>query len=277
MPIVDLGRVVGKDGAPGKDGVPVVNLLANSDWRIKKNIINQRGQDSYTANDYFIDRWKSWSTDSDFTVVICNGYIEINNNTGNNTTIYQRLVKGVLDENKKYTLAYKTVEGTTKIKGGGVITYGTSYDSVQIVVQPNTTLRLEWAAFYEGTYTADTLPPYVPPKYTTEFAECLGYYRQIKQAYFPVAIHNTSNRRFVISIPIDIPMVDNDIVATGVIVSPPKYLRANGTTYELNDLVVVDTTVYNGSIHLIIQTSTEIPNAHAGFIGESTFAISKDL
>ena len=40
---------------------------------------------------------------------------------------------------------------------------------------------MRWAALYEGEYTADTLPPYVPKGYAEELAECQRY-------YFPVLI-----------------------------------------------------------------------------------------
>ena len=36
-----------------------------------------------------------------------------------------------------------------------------------------------WAAIYEGTYTADTLPPYVPKGYGAELLECQRYYREL--------------------------------------------------------------------------------------------------
>ena len=39
---------------------------------------------------------------------------------------------------------------------------------------------VRWAALYEGEYTAETLPPYVPKGYAAELAECLRYYRKIK-------------------------------------------------------------------------------------------------
>lgn len=39
---------------------------------------------------------------------------------------------------------------------------------------------VRWAALYEGEYTAETLPPYVPKGYASELAECLRYYRKIK-------------------------------------------------------------------------------------------------
>lgn len=39
---------------------------------------------------------------------------------------------------------------------------------------------VSWAALYEGEYTAEILPPYVPKGYAAELAECLRYYRKIK-------------------------------------------------------------------------------------------------
>lgn len=39
---------------------------------------------------------------------------------------------------------------------------------------------VRWAALYEGEYTAETLPAYVPKGYAAELAECLRYYRKIR-------------------------------------------------------------------------------------------------
>ena len=36
-----------------------------------------------------------------------------------------------------------------------------------------------WAALYEGAYTADALPPYVPKGYAAELLECMRYYRTL--------------------------------------------------------------------------------------------------
>lgn len=41
------------------------------------------------------------------------------------------------------------------------------------------TYTIKWAALYEGTYTADTLPPYVPKGYAAELAECQRYYELV--------------------------------------------------------------------------------------------------
>ena len=41
-------------------------------------------------------------------------------------------------------------------------------------------ITVKCMALYEGEYTAETLPPYVPKGYAAELAECLRYYRKIK-------------------------------------------------------------------------------------------------
>ena len=61
----------------------------------------------------------------------------------------------------------------------------TGDEVVNIYISPDTgstgtAAIVQWAALYEGEYTAETLPPYVPKGYAAELAECLRYYRKIK-------------------------------------------------------------------------------------------------
>ena len=61
----------------------------------------------------------------------------------------------------------------------------TGDEVVNVLISPDTgstgtAAVVRWAAIYEGEYTADTLPPYVPKGYAAELAECLRYYRKIK-------------------------------------------------------------------------------------------------
>lgn len=42
---------------------------------------------------------------------------------------------------------------------------------------------IKWAALYEGSYTADALPPYVPKGYAAELAECLRYFERIGSSF----------------------------------------------------------------------------------------------
>ena len=60
----------------------------------------------------------------------------------------------------------------------------TGDEVVNVYISPDTESTgtaavVRWAAIYEGEYTAETLPPYVPKGYAAELAECLRYYRRI--------------------------------------------------------------------------------------------------
>lgn len=61
----------------------------------------------------------------------------------------------------------------------------TGDEVVNVYISPDTgstgtAAVVRWAALYEGEYTVETLPPYVPKGYAAELAECLRYYRKIK-------------------------------------------------------------------------------------------------
>lgn len=151
-----------------------VNLLDNSDFR---NPVNQRGQTSYTENGYTIDRWRTWS--DNIITEIKDGYLY------HTEAIYQ-YVEG-MDKNKVYTFAVKNTDGEIIICSGKPIDspYNNGINIQSGVELPyvriwgeNQVKNIEWACLYEGTYTAETLPPYVPKGYAAELAECQRYYRR---------------------------------------------------------------------------------------------------
>lgn len=153
------------------------NLLDNSDFT---NPVNQRRSTKYmVSSDYTIDRWNAWHENGKTHVTIENGYLKIwAENTGGGS-FSQRFVKGRLSENKNYTFAYKTNEGNIVIKNNPVV-YGEVYDHVEITLSANETVNAEWAALYEGEYTAETLPEYQPKGYSAELAECLWYFEVLR-------------------------------------------------------------------------------------------------
>ena len=148
----------------------VRNLLDNSDFT---NPVNQRGARSYSGSVYSIDRWKLWTTET--TLTINDGYI-----TNAEREMVQLLES--VDTSKTYTLAGCTYDGVIHILQGKFD--GNNYvdDYLRFVgdycvgLKPNSWV---WAALYEGAYTADTLPPYVPKGYAAELAQCKRYYNII--------------------------------------------------------------------------------------------------
>ena len=176
------------------------NLLDNSDFT---NPVNQRGKTSYTSgNEYTIDRWR---ITYDTILSIQNGYINLSGkwnvlqilkNPKNGVYTFAAKIrinsKGdnnpymALSETAKYLDApigqWKTYVSTCDLSA-------VSDDTVNFLIDisGNTTdgsLDVEWAAIYEGSYTADTLPAYQPKGYSAELVECQRYYNVINPSEY---------------------------------------------------------------------------------------------
>ena len=156
------------------------NLLDNSDFR---NPVNQRGQTDYTNNGYTIDRWELYSGAVGVSSL---GYI---------TTSGQMYQKIAVPTDKVYTFAIENDAGIALVTGipangihsatlGNVlIKLATISGYVEVVIEPSEGHNVAgayWAALYEGTYTAETLPPYVPKGYAAELVECMRYYYRLQ-------------------------------------------------------------------------------------------------
>lgn len=63
------------------------------------------------------------------------------------------------------------------------------------------TVTLEWAALYEGSYSVETLPPYMPRPYATDLAECQRYlYQGITRDLKPF-LASTNKRIYCVRLP----------------------------------------------------------------------------
>lgn len=163
------------------------NWLDNSDFT---NPVNQRGAESYTGG-YTIDRWQI----AYGTVALSGAGVKITGTNSNNSPKFVgTLPLTAIQTGQTYTLALNdggTVRvfasafpeeiGTDTVTGDTVdveFSKAASCCVIRIVFKDvGVEHVLKWAAFYEGTYTADTLPPYVPKGYAAELAECMRYYR----------------------------------------------------------------------------------------------------
>ena len=157
------------------------NLLDNSNFR---NPVNQRGQTSYNASGYTIDRWRLWSAEHSVTVVDGVG-VKVE---GGNLVTY--IAANTLEDDKKYTYAAKDSDGNLYICVGSTSQTANTEESSGFIAGTDTTTYAftlrnghtwVWAALYEGEYTAATLPEYHPKGYGAELAECQRYY-QIRSA-----------------------------------------------------------------------------------------------
>ena len=178
-------------------GVPLQphNLLDNSDFRIKNNIINTKGLTDYSFDSGNVfDRWRlHWTGDG--RVSIKDGYIELYRKT-NCTYLFQHSKDLESMIGKTYTVAAKVryngyigwIDSTQRINCGTlslndwdiatcIFTVGSSTSDIgkagiEIATKADSSFEVQWVALYEGAYTKETLPAYVPKGKHVEMLNC---------------------------------------------------------------------------------------------------------
>ncbi len=193
----ESGQFTGPRGPAGPKGDPglcVRNLLDNSNFR---DPVNQRGKTTYTCNDtiYTIDRWKCTTKASPYTVALKSGSVTLTSQAVG-TAIWMQELEALPGD--VYTLAVKTTAGLycktyrlSEAPDGAPlhldhnwwanINTENTHPRVRLVHTADTVgdaVSIVWVALYEGSYTAATLPPYVPKGYGAELTECRRYYRE---------------------------------------------------------------------------------------------------
>ena len=207
-PLGDMGATgpQGEQGPQGDTGACVYNLLDNSDF---VHPVAQAGVNgAHGATGYAVDRWMR--TSGATVSQAADGLKIVSDKTSWTAGIQQRI------EAKRFAdVMTFAVRGVFPVAcrlfvyiGSGTTNFGTAYfqgdaaertlvlkltkpdgltgdEVVNVYISPDTgstgtAAVVRWAALYEGEYTAETLPPYVPKGYAAELAECLRYYRKIK-------------------------------------------------------------------------------------------------
>ena len=195
----------GATGAKGDTGACAYNLLDNSDF---VHPVAQAGVNgAHGATGYAVDRWMR--TSGATVSQAADGLKIVSDKTSWTAGIQQRI------EAKRFAdVMTFAVRGVFPVAcrlfvyiGSGTTNFGTAYfqgdaaertlvlkltkpdgltgdEVVNVYISPDTESTgtaavVRWAALYEGEYTAETLPPYVPKGYAAELAECLRYYRRI--------------------------------------------------------------------------------------------------
>lgn len=175
------------------------NWLHNSDFRIA-----QAGYGGmHETQKYACDRWYdtygygSFSFDESQGLTITYGT--------NHAYLVQKIDGASLLHGKSVTLAMQLSDGTVYVKSGVFNSSGASfqivvdngktftlyYDRAEFVVNSGS-VTIKWAALYEGSYTASTLPAYQPKGYAAELAECHRYYQTIPALTHIPGVTNTS-------------------------------------------------------------------------------------
>ena len=202
---------VNKVGAPH-------NYLDNSDFR---NPVNQRGQTSYTSGGYCIDRWCTDAWNSAYpTVTVESGGIRIAGGvSGANSCELKQMIeaKGLCGKTVTVAVKYRTftvsnqsirhlnvfcdtihiahAKVTESVNNLMLVTFTVPEETSIIKISIGTSASyggngtfdavLEWAALYEGAYTAETLPEYQPKGYAHELLECQRYFIRLTKPNNP--------------------------------------------------------------------------------------------
>lgn len=236
--------------------VHMYNLLDNSDF---VHPVAQAGVNgAHGATGYAVDRWMR--TSGATVSQAADGLKIVSDKTSWTAGIQQRI------EAKRFAdVMTFAVRGVFPVAcrlfvyiGSGTTNFGTAYfqgdaaertlvlkltkpdgltgdEVVNVYISPDTgstgtAAVVRWAAIYEGEYTAETLPPYVPKGYAAELAECLRYYRKIKADNETFAGYAARGNAYAF-----IPLAQAMRIAPTVTVSGKFYYTlgsAQGTTTE---------------------------------------------
>lgn len=250
------------------------NLLDNSDFR---RPVNQRGQSSYSGNQYTIDRWRAYSSSTH--IIVGSGFVTIES-----SALMQYLDA---DPAKVYTAAVRRADGGVVVASGTFadgfgnaalgIRCGIANDMCRFMMEA-VLGRVVWAALYEGFYTADALPAYVPKGFAAELLECQRYYLRLSQgAGQPLAFggtYGTGNGRMKTPTPCTMRLAPTITAGKGV-----GNLRVicNGTQYAATAIGGVQAKA-DGVLYQV--TADGLPSAHAAtlmFATEDVLELNAEL
>ena len=230
------------------------NLLDNSDFT---KPVNQRGNTSYSGNTYTIDRWYTYSSNAE--IVLNTGYITIQNSA--------LMQKVDTDPDKTYTAAVCKADGSVIVVTG---TFSGGFGNVNIGIRcgissgyPRFLMEpvlggVKWAALYEGSYTADTLPPYVPKGYAAELAECQRYYQLFKNIGITGLLFS-NNKKVLLPVYPKIPMRKTPTISIGSI----GWIRGTGVNETNIPAFTINTysnNPYSPVYELVFESGISIGN-----------------
>ena len=179
--IADIGQDVAK-------ALRARNLLDNSDFTNPVMTAGFNGWHGGTR--YPIDRWYDRYGQGGFSKM--DEGIVMSVNTGH-AYLNQKIANADLLIGKRLTVAIGMFDGSIFCTSGVFTKNGTSmlttlytdgqfievFDDMVQIVTIDADLGIKWVALYEGEYTVETLPPYVPKGYGVELAECQRYFQKV--------------------------------------------------------------------------------------------------
>ena len=239
------------------------NLLDNSDFR---NPVAQAGINGYHgAYLYPFDRWISW----DANCTMGDGYITPG------SPIDQRFPISRFDGSKMYTVALGLSDGglfvTSGLLSSGIGLYARAYFGISgdiAFFRIGSGMNVVWAALYEGSYTADTLPEYRPKGYAAELAECQRYYMTF---YYPVIPcgNNPEGMQVYGFLPFRM-RINNPTVTHNSL----YYFKGDATYYPVSS---ASATSYGAGTRIVFSLSSSVGGNLAGAISGAGITLNADL
>jgi len=267
------------------------NYLDNSNFR---NPINQRGKAQYEGQGYTIDRW--FTTSLNCLVTVNDGFISMSNYTASSETTNQTLkqkieTKGIAG--KRMTLA-------AKLRGTEVALYidtiaATSYAEysdwttlclpftvpedadiieIDIIGRAGSTWDCEWIALYEGEFTPQTAPPYIPKGYAEELMECYRYFWRCNNYLCIPGYKSTTAYAFVY---LPVPMRAQPTPVLDDWTASKSYIYLSGS--RANNITIGGCFMIDNSVRLTLIETSAIPNYNEFMFLPSNkgFGLSADL
>ena len=200
--------------------------------------VNQRGASSYTSSSsviYCVDRW---DINQDASVTInTDKSITLTNASSSRRAIEQRIEKGILKPNTKYTVSILLADG--KVYSGSItmpsaiptsgsddlgswgtggntirIQYSTNYDSVLFLVASNASETIKAVKLELGSVS--TFAQDIEPNYGEELLKCQRYFQIVRaNTRLRICGYNATTFRATLSIPTDMrvtPTLSNAIL-----------------------------------------------------------------
>ena len=213
------------------------NLLDNSNF---KNPVNQRRADgTISAVGYFIDRWKLIS--------------------GSVTVDTDGLT---LDGEIAQILENAPAADVTAAASAGSASFDAETNTFSLTASGE---LIEWAALYEGEYTAENMPTYVPKEYAVEFLECQRYFvtfNNYGNYLIPIAngyMANTNTARLLIRLPL--PMRTTPTFGAFNVPTNGIQVRAGNSVFEGATITVLGK-IENGVVIHCVLPSGKTTTAH---------------
>ena len=151
---------------------------------------------------------------------------------------------------------------------------------VNVVVYNTKTIKIEWAALYEGSYTAETLPPYVPNGYAAELAECQRYFERIGKsgngspnASMLMAVGNAGEMRVLQGYRVPKRIISPTIMLNGKAVGETVSVRNSMTNEHCTGVL----SVWNNTCADRLNTLTVAGTSVIGAVYEGYLDIIADL